>query len=337
MPYADPDIARAAGRERFRQRIAGRIARGECTGCGQRPPESGRRLCAGCGAKRRNAERARSEKRRAAGIRRERDPKARHAEYRRARIRAGERLAHGICSRCGEHPHEPDRRLCARCGERRRRRERERYAQARDKGMRYGGRDPRSRRRLARRRSRAIQSERREAGFCIRCGKLPPVEAGSSCEPCLENRRVADRRIFASRRASGRCTRCGTPAFKGAPVCGPCTVLEARYLEKKYDANRRRYFERRARWICTSCGKNPSFGASRCEPCAKRAYERSEHVRGVAVYPPSFTVIERATEINHGEFDTWEEVAIALAFARLSLDDVDVIVDHPPMYTSFID
>ena len=60
-------------------------------------------------------------------------------------------------------------------------------------------------------------------------------------------------------------------------------------------------------------------------------------MRGVAVYPPSFTVIECATGIDHGEFDSWEDVAIALAFARLSLDEVDVIVDHPPMYTSFID
>ena len=337
MPYSDLEKRRSQDRERSRRRVAERLARGLCPRCGQNRPAPERTLCHGCGEQRRVADRVRSEKRRAAGIRRERDPKARQAEYQRARIRAGERLARGICSKCGEHPHEPDRRLCAHCGERQRRRERERYARARAEGRPYGGRNLESKRRQARRRGRVLQRERRDASLCIRCGRLPPVEAGSSCEPCLEERRAADRETYAARRAAGLCGRCGTPTFEGAPVCGPCTVFEARYLEKKHDANRRRYAERRARWVCTHCGRRPSFGASRCEPCAKRAWERSEHVRGVAVYPPSFTVIERATGTDHGEFDTWEEVAIALAFARLSLDEVDVIVDHPPMYTSFID
>ena len=55
------------------------------------------------------------------------------------------------------------------------------------------------------------------------------------------------------------------------------------------------------------------------------------------MYPPSFTVVERDTDIAHGVFDTWEEVAIALSFARLSLEDVDVLIDHAPMQTIFID
>ena len=146
-------------------------------------------------------------------------------------------------------------------------------------------------------------------------------------------RRASDRDTYAARRASGLCGRCGTPTFEGAPLCGPCTVLEARYQPKKMDANRARYAERRARWICTRCGRRPAFGASRCEPCAKRAYERSEHVRGLPLYPPSYTVIERATDIDHGTWDSWEDVALCLAFARLSLDEVDVLIDQSPMQT----
>ena len=114
-------------------------------------------------------------------------------------------------------------------------------------------------------------------------------------------------------------------------------MLQARYREAKNEANRRRYAKRLARWICTHCGSRPSFGASRCESCAKRAWERSGQVRGLAVYPPTFTVVERGTDIQHGMFDTWEEVAIALSFARLSLEDVDVLIDHAPMHTTFID
>ena len=53
------------------------------------------------------------------------------------------------------------------------------------------------------------------------------------------------------------------------------------------------------------------------------------------VYPPSFTVVERGTDIEHGVFDTWEDVAIALSFARLSLEDVDVRIDHAPMHAIY--
>ena len=291
----------------------------------------GRATCDPCAEKRRAADRARAEKRRQAGIKRVRNPEARKAEYRRARQRAQDRLARGICTKCGRRPNEPDRRLCATCGERRRQRGRERYARARGDGLKYGGKDPAAKRAQARRRSRDRQRARRKSSLCIRCGRRPPVKAGSSCTTCLENRRASDRQTYAERRAAGLCTRCGKRTFEGAPVCGPCAVLDDCYRETKNDANRRRYAERRAAWTCTHCGSRPSFGASRCEACAKRVWETSEQVKALPVYPPSFTVVERDTGIGHGTWDSWEEVAIALSFAPLSLDDVDVLIDHAPM------
>ena len=36
---------------------------------------------------------------------------------------------------------------------------------------------------------------------------------------------------------------------------------------------------------------------------------------------------------DHGTWDSWEEVAMCLAFARLSLDQVEVLVDQSPMQT----
>ena len=49
------------------------------------------------------------------------------------------------------------------------------------------------------------------------------------------------------------------------------------------------------------------------------------------VYPPRFTVVELATGIEHGPLDSWEEVAMCLAFAKLSRNQVEVVVDEPIM------
>ena len=331
MAYGDLVMRRQRDRERARRRTAERRAGGLCPRCGMRKPEPDRHLCADCGEKRRTADGARAAKRRAAGTGRVRDPDARQAEYARARQRTAERLARELCAKCGRHPPEPDRRLCAACGEQRRKSERARYRAGKTAGRPYGGRNADSKRRQARRRGRTLQRVRRQASLCIRCGACPPVERGSSCEPCLRKRRAADRQMYAARRAAGLCSRCATPTFEGAPLCGPCTVFEARYQPKKNDANRRRYAAQRARQRCTHCGRRPTFGASRCGPCARRSYERSEHVRGLPVYPPSFTVIDLATGEDHGTWDRWEDVLLALSFARLSLEQVEVINEHSPM------
>ena len=233
MPHADPDIRPQCARERARRRTAERIARGLCPRCGKQPPEPGRSLCQQCGERRRLADRARATKRRQAGIKRAREPDDRKAEHQRARQRAEDRLTRGLCARCGRDPHEPDRRLCAACGERQRRLDRERYAKARAANRPYGGRNPETKRAQARRRTRNRQHARRAASLCIRCGTGSPVESGSSCETCLTKRRTADRATYAARRAAGLCTRCAGRSFDGAPVCGPCTVLEDRYREAK--------------------------------------------------------------------------------------------------------
>ena len=49
------------------------------------------------------------------------------------------------------------------------------------------------------------------------------------------------------------------------------------------------------------------------------------------VYPPRYTVIELATGEEHGPLDSWEEVAMCLAFAKLSRDQVEIVVDEPVM------
>ena len=324
---------RGKDRERHRLRTERRRAMGLCPRCGQRAPEVDRSQCAVCLEKRRAADRRRSRQRKAAGIKRVRSPETRRAEYRRARERAEGRFARGDCARCGRHPHEPDRRLCAQCGDRRRRRERERYARARSEGCLYGGKPVSAKRKQARRRSRKRQKQRRDAAQCIRCGKRPPVEGGSSCETCLDSRRATDRATYAARRTAGMCTRCSAPTFDGVPLCGPCTVTEARYRTAKNKAARARYYYRRYRWLCTHCGIAASFGASRCESCARRAYERSEHARGIPDWDPACAVIDRATGDTLGTWDGWEDAVLALSFEGMSLDDVELVPERSAMHT----
>ncbi len=47
------------------------------------------------------------------------------------------------------------------------------------------------------------------------------------------------------------------------------------------------------------------------------------------VFPPRYTIVEVATGAEHGPLDSWEEVAMYLAFKRLSREEVEVIEDAP--------
>ena len=226
-----------------------------------------------------------------------------------------------------------NRSLCAPCGERGRKSERARYARRMTAGEPYGGRNPEGRRRMARERNKKRRCRRREAGLCTSCGEAPPVEGGRSCEPCREARRAAERELYAARRVAGLCGRCGGPVFDGASLCGPCAVLdEGRDREKKNAARRGRYARLRARGFCTDCGE-PAHGTARCDPCAYRSYVSSGEHRGLPLYPPRYTVVELAKGEEHGSWDNWEEVAMCLAFARLSREEVEVITDASPMAT----
>ena len=198
-------------------------------------------------------------------------------------------------------------------------------------------------------------AERRAKGLCPRCGKMSPVPDRTLCVSCAEKQRLRDyaryarlkaegkkqprnlekarargrrryHRLTADRRAKGLCSRCGKmPPAPNRYQCGPCA-------EKQRQHERARYARLRARDRCTDCGA-PSQAAAHCPPCARRSYFRSGEHRGLPLYPPCYTVIDIATGEDHGTFDSWEEVAMCLAFARLSLDQVEVLTDQSPMAT----
>ncbi len=329
MPISDPDIRKASDRERFRRRTEQRKVQGLCPRCGVRPPASGLSHCDPCSGKRRASERARDARRRAAGIPRRRNVAAERA---RDRQRTAVRIARGVCTKCGACRPEAGRRLCGTCAAKSREAERVRYRKARDAGLKYGGRPVDGKRRSGRAASRKRRTVRREANVCTRCGRRPPVEGGATCAPCREIRQAAERERYRSRRAAGLCVICGQPAFADESCCGVCATVdrERRDRSTKNTRNRQRYWERRAAHRCTDCN-SPSFGASRCEPCAKRSYERSDHVRGMPVYPPSFTVILIATEECLATFDDEMDAIAFVAFENLSGHEVEVVRDAHPL------
>ena len=281
MAYRDPETGRALGRERFRRRVAERRAKGLCVRCGKRPPEPGRTVCAPCAEKRNQASRARDARLRAAGKPRRDPERAKAYERERTRRRAAERLAAGLCVKCGKIPAPPDGRMCGACAEKRRAAERARYAEARAAGKLYGGRDPEPKRRGARASGRKRRRQRREDGLCTRCGRRPAAEGGTTCGPCREARQAADRELYASRRAAGLCGRCGGPAADGGSRCAPCAALETERIspERKNAAARRRYAERKGARPLHRLRPSPRRGR-RGAPRARSAPTSVPHTSG---------------------------------------------------------
>ena len=250
----------------------------------------------------------------------------RKRERERHRRRVEERRAMGLCIKCGKHPPAHERKVCEPCGERARHSERLRYAGAKARGARYGGRNPGNRRRMARERSRKRKRERREAGLCTGCGKVPPLEGCAVCETCREERRAAERELYAERRAGRLCGRCGAEVIGNASTCASCAARDAKRRPRKNAASRARYHARRARGACVDCGANADAGV-RCASCARRSYHSSGEHKGMPVHPPRYTIVELATGAEHGPLDSWEEVAMCLAFERLSREEVEVVED----------
>ena len=159
--------------------------------------------------------------------------KARENGRERYRRRTEERLASGMCPKCGRESLPPERRLCHTCGEKRRKAERIRYARAKAEGRLYGGRDPKSRRRNGRERSRKRLRAHRDTGLCTRCGRHAPVEGGATCKACRDVRQVAERKLYAARRAEGMCGRCGRHTIDGASRCGPALLSRLGVIQRR--------------------------------------------------------------------------------------------------------
>ena len=245
------------------------------------------------------------------------------------------RIASGLCTRCGKAPPEPGLKMCSDCGDKRRAADRARRAKARAEGRQYGGRDPDLCRRADRAGDRRRRRARRDAGLCTDCGRNPPEDGRTVCEPCREARRAIDRRRYAARRAAGACVRCAEPAIGGSSRCARHAALEAERAspERRIAASRKRYARRRARGVCVDCGA-PSAGAARCPACAYRSNTRAPAWHAAQAGPPFYTVIELDTGADHGTYETEAETAACLAFLGLRIDQVEIVSNVPLMAPS---
>ena len=210
--------------------------------------------------------------------------------------RVAERIAQGMCPKCGRRPPAPDRRQCEPCAEKARAAERARAARLRAEGKPL--RDPEARRRADRERDRRQHAERKAAGLCIKCGRAPALPERTQCGPCAERRLAADRarhararaegkprrdpetarradrergrRRRAERRAAGLCIRCGNVApEEGRSMCEPCR-------DDRRAAKRARRAERRAAGLCEECAAPVTGRATYCDPCAGARNERRQ-------------------------------------------------------------
>ena len=201
IPRQDRAKARAAERRRYRRQTAERRALGVCTRCGRDQAFPDRSVCEACLTKRREADRKRYWKAKAAGLPYGGKPVA--GKRKSARIASAKRRKARVdaeqCARCGRRPHVEGGATCGPCREARQAAERELYA------------------------------ARRAAGLCTRCGG-PTTDRTATCAPCAaleaergrsERRNAAAQRRYRERRARRQCTDCGQPAH-GASRCEPC-------------------------------------------------------------------------------------------------------------------
>ncbi len=259
-----------------------------------------------------------------------RDAAKKEAHDRLLRQRHAGRAAQGLCTRCGHVSPERGLKVCGGCAEKRRAAERVRRARAREQGKPYAGRDPERCRRADRDGDKRRRRERQESGLCTSCGRRPPSDNASVCEPCRAKRQELDRRRYAARRAAGRCVRCSEPSPGGLSRCGRCLTLEKQRVssERKSASSKRRYARRLAQRRCVDCGADTP-GAARCPRCADRSNIRAPERHLVPLWPPQITVIDLETGDELGTFETEAEAAACLAFAGLRIDQADICSNAP--------
>ena len=167
------------------------------------------------------------------------------------------------------------------------------------------------------------------AGRCAACGG----ERGAGradrtlCRACTVKQRPKARRTamrcYHRRKEAGLCVTCGTVAPEpGRTGCRACMNADNR--RRKGIVNLRR-----AEGLCVRCAA-PTAGTRTCETCAARDRHSAAKHGSLPVWEPRFIVVELATGARHGPWESAEEIALCLAFAKLSRHDVEIIADTAP-------
>ena len=130
------------------------------------------------------------------------DPERRREfERQRSRRRTAERLARGLCPRCGHNQPEAGRSQCQSCNRKRRVADRARAAKRRAAGIK-GVRDPEARK-AEYRRAQERADERLAHGLCAQCGLNAHEPDRRLCTDCGKKRRKAERERYRRARQAG--------------------------------------------------------------------------------------------------------------------------------------
>lgn len=216
--------------------------------------------------------------------------KRRRCDRARFHRRVAARKAAGLCVKCGKTEPTSGRSICAACGERARAADRARSARLRAEGKPV--RDLVRAKEYERERGRRLHAERKAAGICAKCARVPARPDRTTCEPCAEQHRARDRARHArakaegipyggrdpearrkagrarsrrrseARRSAGLCVRCGhVPPEEGRGLCEPCR-------DDRRAARRARDADRRAAGLCVKCAAPTPGGKTYCDSCA---------------------------------------------------------------------
>lgn len=133
-----------------------------------------------------------------------------------------------------------------------------------------------------------IYYKRKELGLCGACGKRPPVEGRTMCEPCNIKNRENVKKQRQIRRELGLCPTCGQVELWGDEKnCPECRAMIANnvektrerykglYVDKQRENARMRYRNRILQGKCGICGKRPIIiDRNYCYVCQQKAHNR---------------------------------------------------------------
>ena len=173
-----------------------------------------------------------------------------------------EKIANGMCPRCGRPREDDGYYVCKPCRER------------------------------ESRNAKIIRAKRKAEGICVTCGKSPAREGRNECPICAERHRKATYERRKWYLENDICPMCGRNRLEGNKrLCLDCLEYERNRRAKREDRDSERikdhiYYvkireKRKSEKLCCSCGKRPAReGRTQCAICAAKSRIRSKRARG---------------------------------------------------------
>ena len=154
-----------------------------------------------------------------------------------------QRVADGICTKCGKNDSRQNRKTCQDCADY------EALCRNKDKDA---------------SRKQKVAIFRKKNGICTTCGTNKKKKSSNLCESCSKKASQSNRRLRESRKSDKICIRCGgRPTYARYKICQECRKKEAKTKRQKYID----------KGLCKNCGAHPirSETTTTCQKCFDRA------------------------------------------------------------------